>query len=185
VRVQPPDPADIRRELARGRGLTIALDPSLAMPEATAVARNLRSALGADVAVFASPMAGGPVVRVLQLVGEADASAVRPALERLVAEFRAVAGALVERSNALEDPEEVQHDGGTWSLFPHGEHCRFENDATGVVVEADIHDPGRIDSYFLLEYAQTTGRHDAVVDLCVEGFHDMCRLLDVAGVGYR
>ena len=51
----------------------------------------------------------------------------------------------------------------------------------GALVEADVYDPGRIDPYFLLEYARTTGRHDAVADLCVEGFHDMCRLLDVAG----
>jgi hypothetical protein len=179
VNVQPLDPAGIRRRLARGHGLTVSLGPSLTMPEATAVAQALRSALGPDVAVIASPKGGGPILRVLQLASDADAAAVLPALTMLVAEFREVAGALVEQLNAGD----AGPDG--WSLFPHGEHCRFENEATGEVVEADIHDPGRIDPYFLLEYARTTGRHHAVADVCLEGFHDMCRLLDLAGVDYR
>jgi hypothetical protein len=179
VTVRPPDPADIRRRVARGQGLTVTLGPSLTMPEATAAAQALRNALGPDVAVIASPRAGGPILRVLRLASDADATAVLPALRLLVAEFRAVARTLVEQLNA----DDAGPDG--WSLYPHGEHCRFENEVTGEVVEAGIHDPGRIDPYFLLEYARTTGRHHAVADVCLEGFHDMCRLLDLAGVDYR
>jgi hypothetical protein len=33
-----------------------------------------------------------------------------------------------------------------------------------------------------LLYAETSGRHSAVVDACAEGFYDMCRLLDLAGI---
>jgi hypothetical protein len=88
-----------------------------------------------------------------------------------------------ERSDA-ECPESVRYDDATWCLRPHGEHCQFANAASGEVVEANIYAPDIVDPDFLLDYAKTAGRHTAVVDACVEGFHDMCRLLDCAGIPY-
>ncbi|MGI5524527.1 hypothetical protein ACQEUX_26815 [Micromonospora sp. CA-259024] len=188
-----PDPADLRRRVARGRGLVVVLDETVTMPAATAAARALRVALQPDMAVFASAGRQGPIVTVLQLVSDSEAATVRPALENLVAEFRRVAAALVEQMEAgsspvsdvdADPPESVRYHGATWYLYPHGEHCQFENSASGEVVEANIYAPDLVDPYFLLQYAKTSGRHGAVVDACVEGFHDMCRLLDHAGIAY-
>ncbi|WFE47737.1 hypothetical protein [Verrucosispora sp. WMMD1129] len=187
------DPADIRPRLARGRGLRIPLGETVTMPVAAAAARSLRIALRPDVAVFASSSGGGPMLTVLQLVSDSDAATVRPALESLVAEFRLVANALVAQMGTYssplsgpdtECPESVRYDDATWYLHPHGEHCQFENAASGEVVETNIYAPDVVDPYFLLQYAKTSGRHSAVVDACVEGFHDMCRLLDRAGIPY-
>jgi hypothetical protein len=178
-----PSPADIRSRLVRGRPLIIALGETVTMPAATAAARALRTALRPDVAVFASHGGGGPSLTVLQLVSDAEVAAVRPALDRLVAEFREVANALVGSGLDGDGPEYVRHHDATWSLYRHGEHCRFENTASGEVVEAHVHAPDSLDPYFLLEYAETSGRHGAVVGACVEGFHDMCRLLDATYPG--
>ncbi|MFI6236629.1 hypothetical protein ACIBD9_23975 [Micromonospora sp. NPDC050784] len=188
-----PDPADLRRRVARGRGLVVVLNETVTMPAATATARALRVALQPDMAVLASAGRQGPILTVLQLIGDSEATAVRPALENLVAEFRRVAAALVEQMEAgsspvsdgdADPPESVRYRDATWYLFPHGEHCQFENAVSGEVVEANIYAPGLVDPYFLLQYAKTSGRHGAVVDACTEGFHDMCRLLDHAGIAY-
>jgi hypothetical protein len=188
-----PDPADIRLRLVRGRALVISLDETVTMPAATAAARVLRTALQPDVAVIASPRARGPILTVLQLVSDSEVATVRPALENLVTEFRLVANALVGQleagSSPVSDldtdyPESVRYRDATWCLHPHGGHCRFENTASGEVVEADVKDPDNLDPYFLLQYAKTSGRHGAVVNACVEGFHDICRLLDRAGISY-
>ncbi|GGN18713.1 hypothetical protein GCM10010109_31940 [Actinoplanes campanulatus] len=159
------------------------------MPIATAAARDLKSALGPDVAVFASARGRGPVLTVLRLVSAEEASSVRPTLEDLVAGFRRIAGALVEQMRAGASPEDdcpdsVRYGDATWYLDPHGEHCRFENAVSGEVVEANIYAPDALDPYFLLEYAKSAGHYGVVVDACVEGFHDMCRLLDQAGIAY-
>lgn len=188
-----PDPSDIRQRVARGRGLFISLDEAMPMPTAALTARALQVALGPDVVVFASPQGRGPVLTVLRLVDDEEAARVRPALESLVAEFRRTAEALVKQMRAgmatgsdddTDYPESVRYRDATWDLYPHGEHCQFVNVASGEVVEASIYAPDSVDPCFLLEYAQSAGRHGAVVDACVEGFHDMCRLLDRAGISY-
>ncbi|MFV2105699.1 DUF6896 domain-containing protein [Micromonospora sp. LOL_015] len=129
----------------------------------------------------------------LRLVDDEEATRLRPILESLVAEFRRTAAALVEQMRAgtppgsdddTDYPESVRYDDATWYLHLHGKHCRFENVASGEVVEANIYVPDAVDPYFLLQYATSAGRHGAVVDACVEGFHDMCRLLDCAGITY-
>jgi hypothetical protein len=179
------DPVGIRRQLTRGgRGLSLPLGRDVTMAQASASARRLETALGPDVTVFASPGGGGPILRVLQLADAAQVAAVRPALEALIAEFRETAAGLVGQMEH-EEVESVRYRGANWCADPHGEHCRFENEETGEIVEAQIYFPDRVDPYFLLEYARTSGRHHAVVDVCVEGFHDMCRLLDDMGVDYR
>jgi hypothetical protein len=188
-----PEPVDIRLQVARGRRLVISLDVTVTMRAATAAARALGVALRPDVIVIASPsIAGrGPALTVLQLVTDSEAAILRPALENLVAEFRQIAGALVDQMTAgaspLGDvdgdyPEAVQCRDAAWYLHPHGEHCRFEDPVSGEVVEANIDAPDTVDPYFLLLYAETSGRHSAVVHACVEGFHDMGRLLDFTGI---
>jgi hypothetical protein len=126
---------------------------------------------------------------------ELDPVEVRAALDRLVAEFREVAGALVAELRVVEPkwddaagaecPEEIELGGITWFVDPHDPHYRFEDAAGGVIVEAHMYDPDRVDPYFLLLYAQTSGRHPVVVAAAPEGFADMCRLLDSAGIRYR
>jgi hypothetical protein len=189
-----PDPSDIRQRVARGRRLFIPLDEALTMSTATTAARALQAAIGSDVTVFAAqPQGRGLVLTVLRLVSDEEATRVCPSLERLVAEFRRTAGALVEQMKAgtppgddvdTDYPESVRYGDATWYLDPHGDHCRFENAASGEIVEANIDFPDAVDPYFLLQYAKSAGRHGAVVDACVEGFHDMCRLLDRAGIAY-
>lgn len=188
-----PDPADVRRRVARGRPLRISLGETVTMSEAEAAGRALQAALPPDVLVIVSSIGKvkGPSLNVLQLVTDAEAAAVRPALESLVAEFRQAAGALVTRMWDIagpddhdadwDYPETVRWRDTTWYLDLHGEHCRFEDEASGEVVEAQIYLPDTIDPYFLLMYAETSGRHSAVVEACSAGFHDMCRLLDLAG----
>lgn len=188
-----PDPAGIRSRIARGRRLVVPLDETVTMPAASAAAQALRVALGPDVAVIAAQLAQGSILTVLQLVSDSEATAVRPALDTLVAEFREVAGALVDLMEAgssplggagTGSPESVRYRDMTWYVHPHGEHCQFENAVNGEIVDAGVHSPDIVDPYFLLQYAKTSGRHGAVVDACAEGFHDMCRLLEHAGIAY-
>jgi hypothetical protein len=182
----PPDANEIRRRVTRGRRLVIPVDEPVEMAALMAAGQGLRATLPPDMHVIASPPAAGrgPSLTVLQLVTDGEAMALRPALQRLVVEFRQLAAALVDQvpGAGRDCPESVRWQGTTWSVHLHGEHCRFEDPATGVVVEVDRHDPAAVDAFFLLEYAASSGRHGALVDACVEGFHDMCRLLDLAEI---
>lgn len=162
------------------------------MAAVSSAARALEAALPEDLKVIASPGAAGngPRLVVLRLVDRDEALGLRPELERLVTGFRQRAGALVAslRAEVLpaydrgdEHPDEVEACGAPWTIEVHGDHCRFEDPVSGEVVEANLHDPDAVDPCFLLLFARTTGRHEAVRAACVEGFHDMCRLLDLAG----
>jgi len=187
----PLDAIDVRRRVARGRRLVIPVAEPVDMSALIAAGQALRARLPLDMHVIASPPTAerGPSLTVLQLVTDTEAMALCPALEHLVVEFRRLAAALVDQlpggaavlGGAGRDcPETIRWQDTTWCVHLHGEHCRFEDLATGVVVEVDLHDPATVDAYFLLVYAETSGRHRALVDACVEGFHDMCRLLDLA-----
>ncbi|MEU8007449.1 hypothetical protein AB0B66_40350 [Catellatospora sp. NPDC049111] len=191
-----PDAADLARRVTRGGRLVIGLDDATDMPTATATAAALRIALQPDVHVIASPgtTGHGPRLTVFRLVTAAEAETLRPALDRLVTEFRQTASGLVARLRAEATrtgdvgecgPETVLFRDAVWHVDPHGEHCRFEDGASGEIVEAHVDAPDTVDPYFLLLYARTSGRHGAIHDACVEGFHDMCRLLDLAGVRGR
>ncbi|MFF1348972.1 hypothetical protein ACFVZJ_23800 [Streptomyces sp. NPDC058322] len=165
-----PSPETVRRAVARGRGATFEVPEG----EASATAERLNEQLaGRDIRVFVS---GPTTCTALQLVDAHEARRARPELETLVADFRGLAHTLTQRSELGTLDENV------WWAAPHGEHCRFENLETGVVVEAHTHAPDSVDPYFLLRFAQTTGRYPAVLDACVHGFHDMSRLLELAGV---
>ncbi|MET9231491.1 hypothetical protein [Lentzea sp. NPDC003310] len=113
------------------------------------------------------------------------AERLRPELDRLVAEFRAMARMLVDAlPNPDEDddiPDEVVAGGRTWWVHWHDPHYCCVDEAD-VVVEAHIYYPDLVDPWFLLQYAQTAGGHDAVVEACPAGFHDIARLLDLHGV---
>ncbi|MGI5503488.1 hypothetical protein [Lentzea sp. CA-135723] len=110
------------------------------------------------------------------------AARLRPDLERLIAEFRALAHLLVD---ALPDPDEsdevpdsVEVAGRTWWIHHHDPHYLCEDD-DGVTVEAHVYDPDLLDPWFLLLYAKSVTGHEAVVEACPAGFHDIARLLDL------
>jgi len=142
-----------------------------------------------DFSIFASPGTRdrpGPFITAIQLVSDNEAQLYRARLDALVADFRALASQLIAAATAesVGDyfPDEVTVDGVLWSVWTHGEHCLFKSRRDGTSVDAHNEQPARIDPYFLLKYASTSRRYPDVIDLCTEGFHDMCRLLDVAGV---
>lgn len=153
------------------------------------LARVLQDALPADLRVIGSPRMTGhpPRLRVMRLVSASEAQDCRPELDQLIGEFRELARQLVARYRASACDAggapggELVLDDATWSLHEHGEHCRFEHHASGVVMEANLSDRGAIDPYFLLQFAETSGRCAHVRSACLEGFQDMCRLLDLAG----
>ncbi|MEU7475162.1 hypothetical protein AB0A63_04210 [Lentzea sp. NPDC042327] len=155
-------------DLTRGHPFRIPLTAGL--QAATEAASALRAVLPPDVAVIG----GQRQLLVLRLISDDELTLLRPAVEALIADFRATTRALVVAlaSDAVDE---------AWSVHEHGEHCRFENLVTGVVVEAFVDRPDDLDPYFLLEFARTEHRHRAVAEACVEGFHDMCRVLDVLG----
>jgi len=181
-----PDPADIRRRVARGRSLTIPIDKGVPMSAVSAAAAALQRELPRDMLV--NPSSLGPVLHVLQLISDAEAEALRPALDNLLAEYRHAAGALIALMRAAAGPEEEEYPetvdwrDTTWHVHEHGDDCRFYDPDSGETVEAAIWSRDKIDPSFLLLYAETSGRHQPVVDACVHGFSDMCRLLDLAGV---
>ncbi len=165
-----PSPETVRRAVTRGRGAVFDVPEG----EAPAIARRLNRRLaGEDVPVI---VPGPGTITALRRGGAEEARRTGPELETLLADFRGLARTLVRRFGDGTLDERV------WWPFPHGEHCRFENLETGVIVEAHVDAPDRIDPYFLLLFAETTGRYPAVLTACVHGFHDMCRLLETAGV---
>ncbi|MFD4673839.1 hypothetical protein ACFWNN_29250 [Lentzea sp. NPDC058450] len=107
------------------------------------------------------------------------AARLRPDLERLIAEFRALAHALV---GALPNPDDISDEvfavGRTWWLHHHDPHVLCEDD-DGVTVEAHLYNPDLLDPWFLLLYAKSVTGHEAVVEACPAGFHDIARLLDL------
>jgi hypothetical protein len=141
---------------------------------ASAIARRLNQQLtGENIHVI---VPGAATITALQLVSVEEARRTRPELETLVSEFRGLAHALAERFDRGTLDEDV------WWADEHGEHCCFENLDTGVIVEAHIDCPDKVDPYFLLRFAESTGRYPGILGVCVHGFHDMCRLLEMAGV---
>ena len=174
--ISEPSPETVRRAVTRGRGATF--DVPEGPDEARAIARTLNQQLaGEAIHVFLTRVGSEyATIAALRLVGADEARRTRPELETLVADFRGLARTLIQRFEEGTLDEEV------WWADPHGEHCRFENRETGVVVEAHIEAPDTIDPDFLLCFAETTGGYPGVLAACVHDFHDMCRLLEMAGV---
>ncbi|MFD0854643.1 DUF6896 domain-containing protein [Actinomadura adrarensis] len=160
----------VRRAVVRGRVVRFDVPAGEASDIATRLNRQLA---GEDIRVI---VPGYSTISALRLVSLDEARRVRPELETLVADFRALARTLIEGFTQGALDEDV------WWAAPHGEHCRFGNLETGVIVEAHIEVPDAIDPYFLLLFAETTGNYPGVLDACVHGYHDMCRLLETAGM---
>lgn len=163
---EEPAPETVRHTVVRGR-ITL-LDVPKGDP--SAIAKSLSRQLAEEnIRVFVS---GSARLTALQLVSAEEAQRVRPELERLITDFRRMAHTLTEQY-ALGALDEEQ-----WCADPHGEHCRFENRETGILVEAHTEDPDKLDPYFLLVYAETTGHYPTVLTACVHGYHDMSHLLE-------
>ncbi|MFG1999991.1 hypothetical protein ACGFNU_12660 [Spirillospora sp. NPDC048911] len=156
-------PESIRQAVSRGQHAVFTV------PDPFAAVSRLKPSLAAeDIDVFVS---GASTITAMRLVSREEAGRARAELDALMADFRRLARQLAASE---PDPE-------SWHADPHGEHCRFENVATGVVVEVNVEHPDALDPYFLLEYAETSGGYPGVMAACVHGYHDMRRLLQLAG----
>ncbi|MFI0354505.1 DUF6896 domain-containing protein [Actinomadura sp. 9N407] len=165
-----PSPETIRRVATRGKAVVFDVPTG----ESIAIAQRLNAQLAGESIRVIVP---GPArITALQLVSEEEARRVLPELEALVADFRERARSLTRRFDGGAFTEE------NWIAWPHGEHCRFENLENGVIVEANIEFPDRVDAYFLLLFAETSRRYPGILGACVHGYHDMYRMLELAGV---
>ncbi|MEV0856072.1 hypothetical protein [Nocardia fluminea] len=81
---------------------------------------------------------------------------------------------------AVSEPLEV--DGETWWWHNHGEHCLFADQDSDTEIEVNTYCPDEIDPDFLLQYAKSTDRYRDVDTACLEGIHDMARVLDLAAI---
>ncbi|WP_106188669.1 DUF6896 domain-containing protein [Umezawaea tangerina] len=156
---------------------------------------RLRAELPDDLLVIVSPGAGSvrsPLLTVLRLVDEADCLRLRDQLQALVGEFRELGNRLAVRFRLDIEPAYeqgdwypdrlVEEDGETWSLHIHGEHCLFTNLRSGTEIEVHTDYPDAIDPGFLLGYAETADRYPEIRAACLEGFHDMDRMLKLAAI---
>lgn len=167
---QEPSPETVRRAVTRSRTARFDVPEG----EASAIATRLNQQLAEEDIHVIVPHP--TTITVFQLVSVEEARRTLPELATLVTDFLELTRALTKQFDQRTLDEEV------WSADEHGAHCRFENLETGVIVEADIHSPDEVDPYFLLLFAETMGRYPGVLTACVHGFHDMCRLLEMAGV---
>lgn len=79
-------------------------------------------------------------------------------------------------------PDRLEVDGESWLLHIHGEHCLFTSLKSGTEVEVHTERPDVIDPWFLLRYAESGDRYPEIRAACLEGFHDMCRMLALAAI---
>jgi hypothetical protein len=179
----------------RGRPARFQLSGQLSWSQILVAADRLRAELPDDLLVIVSPGAGSarsPLLKALRLVDEADGLRLRDQLQSLVAEFREISNRLALRFRLHVEPayeqgdwypdQLVEDDGETWSLHIHGEHCRFTNLKSGTEVEVHTDCPDAIDPGFLLGYAESADRYPEIRTACLEGFHDMCRMLELAAI---
>ncbi len=195
----PPDdlpaPDTVRRLATRGQRAKILLPARASWSQAQAAADRLRAGLALDdLLVIASPGASSvrpPSLTVLRLIDEGDARRLRDQLEALVAEFRELAHRLAvpfrlhiepAYEQGVRYPDRLEVDGETWSLYIHGEHCLFTSLTSETEIEVHTDRPEVIDPWFLLRYAESAGRYPEIRTACVEGFHDMCRMLALAAI---
>jgi len=100
---------------------------------------------------------------------------------RLAQQFRPHIEPAYEQNDWYPD-QLVEDDGETWSLYLHGEHCLFTSLKSGTEVEVHTDCPDAIDPGFLLGYAESADRYPEIRAACLEGFHDMSRMLELAGI---
>jgi hypothetical protein len=86
----------------------------------------------------------------------------------------------------------LPHRGGrldrTWGYCFHGRECRFENRATGQVVEVRLSfgsEFGVLDPFFVAQFVKSTPGLERLAGLIRHDYHDAARVLDVLnGAGY-
>ncbi|WP_447006837.1 DUF6896 domain-containing protein [Saccharothrix isguenensis] len=191
----PPAADAVRRLVARGRPATFPLSSEATWPQVLAAVGGLRGVLAPEgLLVLPSPGAGParpPSLKVLRLIDEAEVRRLEGRLEALVAEFRSLAHRLADQFRVHVEPacergawypDELEVDGETWALHVHGEHCLFTSLGSGTEIDVLTDLPDAIDPWFLLRYAESTGRYPDIGAACTEGFHDMCRMLDLTGI---
>jgi hypothetical protein len=190
-----PTPNTVRQQVVRGQEAKYLFPAQVTWSQALEAADRLRAELAADdLLVLASPgfhSQPAPSLTVRRLIGVDDALRLRDRLEALVAEYRALAHRLAalfrlhiepadEGDELYQNPLEV--DGETWWWHDHGEHCLFADLDSDTEIEVNTHCPDAIDPYFLLHYAKSTDRYGDIDTACLEGIHDMARMLDLATI---
>ena len=189
-----PTPTAVCRSATRGQPAQFQLSGQVSWSQILAAADRLRAELPDDLLVIVSPGSGSarsPSLKALRLIDEADGLRLRDQLQALVAEFREISNRLalqfrlhVEPAYEQGDwyPDQLVEDGETWSLHIHGEHCLFTSLKSGAEIEVHTDCPDAIDPGFLLGYAESADRYPRIRTACLEGFHDMCRLLELAAI---
>jgi len=190
-----PTPTAVRRLTTRGQRAQFQLSRQVSWSQLRAAADRLRAELPDDLLVIVSPGAGSarsPLLTALRLIDEADGLRLRDQLQSLVAEFRELSNRLAIQFRRHVEPayeqgdwypdQLVEDDGETWSLHIHGEHCLFTSLESGTEVEVHTGRPDAIDPGFLLSYAESADRYPEIRAACLEGFHDMSRMLKLAAI---
>jgi hypothetical protein len=190
-----PAPNTVRQLVVRGQEAKYLFPAPVTWSQALEAADRLRAELADDdLLVIASPgfhSQPAPSLAVRRLIGVDDALRLRDRLEALVADYRALAHRLAalfrlhiepaDEGDALyQNPLEV--DGETWWWHDHGEHCLFADLDSDTEIEVNTYCPDAIDPYFLLHYAKSTDRYGDIATACLEGIHDMARMLELVTI---
>ena len=127
-----------------------------------------------DHRVFMSGMMPASIT-VHSVVSHARIISRRDDILRALEAYRDTCGALVRAYETGELAAE-------WFALEHGQHCRFEHEVTGQIVEAPMtQSPSLLaaDPYFFGLFVLTTTGHERVAELIASTFHDTARILDV------
>ncbi|MFI6315508.1 hypothetical protein ACIBEK_35825 [Nocardia fusca] len=191
-----PAPNTLRQLVVRGQEAKYVFPAQVTWPQALEAADGLRAELAADddLLVIVSPgfhSQPAPSLTVRRLIGVDDALRLRDRLEALVAEYRALAHRLAALFRLHIEPADegdelyqnpLQVNGETWWWHDHGEHCLFADLDSDIEIEVNTYCPDAIDPYFLLHYAKSTDRYGDIDTACLEGIHDIARMLELATI---
>ena len=125
-----------------------------------------------DHSVF---MSGVATITVHAVVSRARILERHDAIVQALAAYREACRTLVAAYEAGELAAE-------WDAGEHGEHCRFEHEQTGQIVEApigEVRELREVDPYFFGLFVETTRGLEVVAELIADPFHDTARILDV------
>jgi hypothetical protein len=125
-----------------------------------------------DHSVFAN---GSKVIVLPVVVTRARVLERQAEVVRAIAEYWRTCAELVGRYRAGTLPRE-------WWSDEHGEHCRFENQRKGQVVEAplwELAEPFPVDPYFFALFIKTTAGLESVAESIEREFHDGARILGI------
>ncbi|WP_433567071.1 DUF6896 domain-containing protein [Nocardia sp. CA-151230] len=193
-----PVPEVLRRMVVRGEVAWFLFSPQVTWMQVMDAYSKLKAALASDgdLLVISHPGSrsdSSSWLTVRRLISVDEAMRLRDRLEALVAEYRALAHRLAvlyrehiepagERGEECPNPLEI--DGESWWWHEHGAHCLFadQGDDTDIEIEVNTYHPDKIDPYFLLLYAESTDRYQDIHTACLEGIHDMDRMLNLTAI---